>query len=77
MAIIINKQIYANGQTYMASFLAAWPPISATKWHRSRKLFPVTARPQRSCGTAWPSTLPVCLISFISQIRSIGLSPDN
>lgn len=46
MAIIINKQIYANGRTYMASFLGksreirtAQPAKIKTKWHRSRKLF--------------------------------------
>lgn len=43
MAITINKQIYANGWTYMASFLYIPDPHPVdphpTKWHRSRKLF--------------------------------------
>lgn len=64
MAITINKQIYANGWTCMASFSA----LRSTKWHRSRKLFSnIIIIP-----IYLSRLLSLCLISFMDLIRSIG-----
>lgn len=64
MAITINKQIYANGWTCMASFSV----LRSTKWHRSRKLFSnIIIIP-----IYLSRLLSLCLISFMDLIRSIG-----